>query len=287
MPTPRAPLAAAAGFVAAMAVAALPAVLADEVQLKSGGRISGVVVERTANAVVIETGPGRVTLPMARVERIVEGRSALATYRERAAALDPADAAGWADLARWTEASGLTTQSREAWQHVLDIEPDHPQANAALGRMQLDGRWMAADDAYRARGYVQYEGRWVTPAEHEALLRERALEEAQRQQRHESEVRVREAEARAAEAEARAREAEASARLDDGGIPYWWWGYGGGGVVVPPIGQRPDGPGAHPRPPQRPPVKSAPPNTIGGGGKPSKPPQTGGVRPAPAPHRAP
>ena len=45
--------------------------LADEVLLKGGGRVSGVVVDRTATAVVIETGPGRVTLPLTRVEKIV------------------------------------------------------------------------------------------------------------------------------------------------------------------------------------------------------------------------
>ena len=36
---------------------------ADEVHMRNGGVVRGVIVERTAEVVVIETGPGRVTLP--------------------------------------------------------------------------------------------------------------------------------------------------------------------------------------------------------------------------------
>ena len=141
---------------------------------------------------------------MKRIERIVESRSALEEFHERAAALAPGDAAGWATLARWAAERDLVTQSREAWQRVLAADPAHPEANAALGRVELDGEWVSEDEAYRARGYVEYEGRWVTPAEHEALVRERAAEEASARERREAELRVREAEARAREAEARA-----------------------------------------------------------------------------------
>ncbi|HEX9190216.1 MAG TPA: hypothetical protein VGB87_24275, partial [Vicinamibacteria bacterium] len=220
--------------IASTLLAVAAAAPADEVLLKGGGRVSGVVVERTPTAVVIETGPGRVTLPMSRVERIVEGRSNLAAYRDRAAQLAPADAAGWADLARWAGDRGLLTQSSEAWQRVLAVDPAHTEANAALGRVEVDGSWLSEEDAYRARGYVSFEGRWVTPAEHDALVRERVAEEASARDRREAALRVREAEARAREAEARAREAEAAAQpVDDGGIPYWWgWG---GGPVLPPV----------------------------------------------------
>ena len=104
--------------------------LADEIHLKGGGRVSGRIVERTATRVAIETGPGRVTLPLSRVERIVEGRSALEVFAERAAELDAGDAEGWAELARWAEERDLLTQARVAWQRVLATDPAHPEANA-------------------------------------------------------------------------------------------------------------------------------------------------------------
>ena len=232
----------------------------DEVLLRGGGRVHGMVVERTADAVVIETGPGRVTLAASRVLRIVESRSALEGYREQAAALDPGDTRGWAELARWAAERELDTQAREAWRRVLAVDPSHAEANAALGRVAVDGAWMSEDEAHRLRGEVSFEGRWVTPAEHEALVREREAEEAWARERRESELRVREAEARAREAEARASQAEATAQqfTPDDGVPLWW-GWGGGAMLPPmapwPPEHRPPthpphpGPGTSPAPP--------------------------------------
>ena len=277
-------------FPAGVAVLAIvfPAatVAADEVLLRGGGRVSGVIVERTNDAVVIETAPGRVTLPMKRVEKIVESRSALEGFRERADALAPGDVDGWAALARWAAERDLLTQSRDAWRRVLALDPSHPEANATLGRVWLDGVWMGEDEAHRARGEVPFEGRWVTPAEHEALIRERAAEEASTRERREADLRVREAEARAREAEARAREAEAAAQapIDEGGLPLWWgWGGGWGGVgVLPPAFPPRHEPKAHPMPPAPGAPPAAPPSTRPssiGPTQPSGSPATG--KPAP------
>jgi hypothetical protein len=133
--------------------------------------------------------------------------------------------------------------------------------------VDLDGAWVTEDEAYRARGYVEYEGRWVTPAEHEALVRERAAEEAAAWETREAELRLREAEARAREAEARAREAEAAQEsTEEGGFPLWWgWG---GAVVVPPGFPPHGGPLPEPPPPGSPP--------------PPKPPDTDPTPPPPA-----
>lgn len=202
---------------------------ADEVVLRSGGRLDGVVVERTRDRVVVEMGPGRVTMPASQVERIVEGRSALEEFRERAGVLEPGDTEGWEALARWAADHDLQTQSREAWRRVLAGDSSHPEANTALGRVQVNGAWMGSDEAYRARGYVQIDGRWVTPTEHEALLRERAFEHQARLER-EAEARAREA-----EDEARAREARAAAEAArESGIPLWWGGdsYWGSGTYL-------------------------------------------------------
>jgi hypothetical protein len=214
----------------------------DEILLRGGGRVSGVIVERTPTSVAIETGPGRVTLEMSRVQSIVESGSFLAEFQERAAQLDARDAVGWAALARWAKDRDLLTPAADAWRHVLSLDPNHPEANAALGRVQVDGAWMEAEDGYRARGLVPFEGRWVTPAEHEAALRERAFEEASAREEREADLRVREAEARAREAEARAQEAEAEtdAAAEPGGIPLWL-AVGGGPVLAPVVGGRHQG----------------------------------------------
>ena len=167
-------------------------------------------------------------------------------------------------------------------------DPSYREANAALGRVEVDGTWMGEDEAYRARGYVSFEGRWVTPPEHEALVRERAAEEASERETREAGLRVREAEARAREAEARAREAEAAAQPVDGGIPYGWgwggggWGWGGGLVQSPDHPWAPDTrPSVRPeRPPVVRPTESSRPPHRSPAPKPEQRPQPPKARPA-------
>ena len=54
---------------------------ADSVFLKNGGEVKGEVVEQRADAVVLEVGPGRITIPMRNVARIVS--STLSTTLSR------------------------------------------------------------------------------------------------------------------------------------------------------------------------------------------------------------
>ena len=202
-----------------LAVLAVPFVLpvaarADEVFLKGGGKITGVVVERTATAIVIEAGPGRVSVPLSRVERVAESRSALQTYQEKAAKLAKDDVAGWLALAQWADDVGLDTQARAAYETVLALDPQNAAAHQGLGNVKLGESWVSEDEAYRARGYVKFEGRWVTPAEHEALLAEREHDASARREKAESDARIRESEAQAAAAEAEARRSQEAAKRE-------------------------------------------------------------------------
>jgi hypothetical protein len=209
----------------------------DEVLLRGGGRVVGIVVERTPEKVVVETGPGRITLDASRVLEVREGSAALARFQQRAEALDASDAAGWLELAQWADEQGLNTQARLAYERVLALDPQNYVANLALGHQLVAGRWLAGDEARRARGEVQYEGRWMTAAERDDLVRERSEARAEARNRAEIErVRV-EADARVREAEARARVAEAQAREASSGYgngfglpgPY---SYGVNGLVL-------------------------------------------------------
>jgi hypothetical protein len=198
-------------------VLALPLVAgADEVYLRSGGRLSGVVVERRADGIVVDVGPGRVTLPASLVSQVVEGTAAFALFRERAARLSEADLHGWLALGAWARDHDLLTQSTQAFEHVLAIDPGNAVAHRELGHVVVDGRWMTAAEGYRARGYVYFEGGWVLPEERSAMLAERAAIAQARQAEIEAEARAREADARARAAEAEARRAEAAAYPTEG-----------------------------------------------------------------------
>lgn len=237
---------------------------ADEVYLRGGGRVLGEIVERRPDGVVIEVGPGRVTLPASRIERVVNSTSPLAAYRARAARLHSGDLRGWLELGFWARDQALNTQAGEAFEHVLALDPSNAAAQRAVGHVLQGGRWMTLEDSYRARGLMYFNGSWMTAAEREAALAERAFEAEERRARAEADARAREADARtrAAEAEARRIEAESTA---DGGFPYPWI-FGGGGVILGPGGQvinPPIGP-VNPAPP---PVVVVPP-TNGSGSQP-------------------
>jgi hypothetical protein len=210
----------------------LPAVAsADRVSLRGGGELRGVIVERRADAVVIETGPGRVTIPMSQVTGITGGGNELSEFRARAPRIASNDSSGWVALGDWARDHGLYTHARESFERALAADGTNVAAHQALGHVSVNGRWLTSDESYRARGYEQFEGRWVQPDERRAILAERALEAARRADAAESEARLREAEARARTAEADARRAEAEA--EGGGIPYPPPVYGGAGAYPP------------------------------------------------------
>ena len=235
-------------MLAAALLAAASWAAADEVLLKGGGRIVGEVIDRNPHEVTVDVGPGTVKLPMARVDRIVGSSSRLSEFRSRASRLNPNDVQGWLALASWADQNDLRTQAREAWEHVLAIQPDNRVAQQALGNVWHAGRWMEHDDAMRARGLVEFEGEWMNPGEREARLQVRAAQAVAERETAIADARVAEAEARAREAEARAHAAEMDAAraadYSDGGIPldyvYGASGYGypygaGIGVVVDPV----------------------------------------------------
>lgn len=229
---------------AALAFLTLPVLAAaDEVLLKSGGRLSGRIVSRTATSIEVDVGAGKVTVPASSVLRIEEGHSSLQEYEDRAARIAPNDAEGWSALGQWASGQGLGSQATAAYNRALSASPNDPRANEGVGNMQVNGRWVSEDEGYRAKGYVRFEGEWMTPAEHDAILRERAADAAHERERQASETRAREADARAQEAEARAKKAEADAKAADEanqGLPVWY-GWGAGPVIWPstPIVSRP------------------------------------------------
>jgi hypothetical protein len=235
----------------------------DVVVLKGGRRLSGVLVEKSERSVVLDVGPGRIAIPMAQVERVEGGRSALAEYQARAASIGDGDADGWAELAVWANAAQLLTQAREAFDRALSIDPGNALAHRGLGHVLVPSGWLTVEDANRARGLIAFEGRWVTPQERQIALQERAEDASAEAARRAAELRIREAEERTAAAEAEAARARAEAEAASAGIPYGWVANGCGlncgrpGRTVWRGARRVWGPSAPPPPPVAP-AKTAP-----------------------------
>jgi len=205
---------------------------ADEVHLQGGAIFSGRIVKQTDEMVTIDIGDGEVGVAMSRVESIVKKRSPLDDYDERAAGLAADNADGWRDLGRWASQQGLSAQSRQAYQKVLDIVPNDPEARGALGFVQLNGQWMTEDESFRARGYVKVHGEWMTPNEAQMAQSAAASEQA----RQDAEQRANQAEADKILAEQRADKSEQDAQYardhqsfwDNQPPPTYWGGWGVG-----------------------------------------------------------
>ena len=252
--------------IAAVTLLALTPALAhaDSVFLKNGGEIRGQIVEQREDSIVMEVGPGRLTVPRRNVVRVVSSTTDLGTYQARAAALSPRDVTGWVSLAEWARAHDLGTQAREAFGHVLAVDPENAAAHLALGHVRVADRWMDAADANRAQGLVEFEGLWMTAEERRDRIEDRRASDDDRRAQREADARARETEARVREAEARARVAEADAHAAtqpvDSGIPYPYvfqpGPYGGGYGGYPPPVVVPVDPA--PQPPPPPPVRRAP-----------------------------
>jgi hypothetical protein len=210
-----------------IALVAVP-LLADDVYLKGGGQITGEIVKQTAESVTVDVGGGSLTVATSRVVRIEKGRSDLQEYRERAKSIPAGDAEAWRQLARWATSGTLGTQASEAYSQVVAIVPDDPEANAALGRVQLDGRWVTEEESFRARGFVKFEGEWMTPGERQTILQDRqASQEADRQSEQARMQAEQQAKSELAAREAAEHEAFVRSGLPRLGDPVvWGWGYG-------------------------------------------------------------
>jgi hypothetical protein len=221
----------------AIAVVALP-LWADEIRLQGGGRLSGEIVEQTAESVTIDIGAGKMTVRMSTVVGIDKSTSPLQEYRTRAASVADNDVEGWRQLGQWAAKHGLATQSREAFSRVRTLVPNDPEANRALGLVLHNGKWVTEEESYRAQGFVEYDGEWMTPGERQTILDEqRARDEANRQAVA-SEVQASQAALKEQEAKKEAEDAaKHSAFLNDTlpklGDPPAYWGYGYGPAVWP------------------------------------------------------
>jgi len=204
-----------------IALVAVP-VLADDVYLRGGGQITGEIIEQTDDSVTVDIGGGYASARMSSVVRIEKSTSPLQEYRTRAGNIPAGDAEAWRELARWATGQMLSSQAWEAYSQVVAIVPDDQEANRALGRVQLNGKWVTEEESYLARGYVEFEGEWMKPSEQQAILSDRRAREAADRRENEAAIKAIEAEQEAD----KKREADEREKAQRRNPVSWGWGAG-------------------------------------------------------------
>ncbi len=162
-------------FAAAVLLAiafACPPLGADVVTTTDGLRLEGEAEHAADGSWILVHEDGRTRLAASRVATVEKGAGPRASFEKRRATLPDGDASAWVRYALEADAAGLTDLAKAAFEHVIEIDPDHAVARRALEQEKVDGAWVSEEVARRRRGLVLYEGRWVLPAEVEARTRQ-------------------------------------------------------------------------------------------------------------------
>ncbi|MGH7161848.1 MAG: hypothetical protein ACREID_00075 [Planctomycetota bacterium] len=157
------------------------ATAADDIVFASGTAERDVkVLEQTAETIVfVGRSLKPTTFPAKMVSRVERKRSTIHEYDERSAAAK--DAGAVMALAAWAKEKAFSKSVIEALhQRALALDPGHPAANEAVGRVLHEGAWRTPEErdrlvkeaeeaAMKAKGLVRHGDGWVTPEEKEKL----------------------------------------------------------------------------------------------------------------------
>ncbi|MCE9604590.1 MAG: HEAT repeat domain-containing protein [Planctomycetia bacterium] len=155
---------------------------ADEFVLASGGRISGEFLNadqspRLTYEVKLFSGGGVVTFDREQVQDVVR-RSPAETEYEIVRHQYPDTSAGQWALAEWCKEKKLTDLRKSHLERVIELEPNHENARAALGYNRLQGQWRTRAEHLSSLGKVQYKGQWRYPQEIEIIESKQKNEQA-------------------------------------------------------------------------------------------------------------
>ncbi|HLA84084.1 MAG TPA: HEAT repeat domain-containing protein [Thermoguttaceae bacterium] len=147
----------------------------ESFELRDGGRVVGRLLnpdESPRKTYRIETlSGGRITLAADQVARR-EVLSPKESEYEKRRAESPDTIEGHWKLAEWCRENFLSAQRKVHLDRILQMDPDHPAARAALGYTKVEGEWKTRRETMKDRGYQWFRGRWRTAQEIEILKRQ-------------------------------------------------------------------------------------------------------------------
>src|SRR5712672_3276289 len=147
-------------------------VRADVFELTGGGHLEGKLLPADdaskLNCTIELSAGGRVTIARSQIAKIDTVTDAVAEYQKMARTTPDTVDAHW-QLSEWCREHKLRDERRKHLDRILELNPNHADARAALGFHQKDGQWMNRDDVMAARGLVLFDGKYVTPQQVELL----------------------------------------------------------------------------------------------------------------------
>jgi hypothetical protein len=163
---------------------------ADTFYLRSGGQIDGDLMNASESPrksyVISVAGRGQITLQADVVEKVEAVRPELAEY-EKLRRKTGETVVEQMSLAEWCREHGLSAQRKTALEHVLQLDPEQPEARKMLGYRKVKDQWMTHDEEQIDKGYVKSRNpstgliEWVPPqvAENRDSVQRRIKSEAE------------------------------------------------------------------------------------------------------------
>lgn len=140
------------------------AVIAEEVfVLENGGRVIGTLINVKRRAsddyqVALESG-GEATLSANQVREVIRRRPIELEYEHIAPTFADTAEGQW-EAAEWCRQRQLPAHRQHHLRRVIELNPSHTKAWAALGYTQINGQWKRPNDVREEEGYQRHQGRW-------------------------------------------------------------------------------------------------------------------------------
>ncbi len=155
----------------------------DIVVLTNDGRVTGTIVnanESPRKNYIVKTNSGQITVDKSQVKEVIAQSPEELEYKRIRFTFADTVEDQW-KLAEWCRQKGLSQERTNHLERIVELDPNHKPARAALGYGQINGRWVRQEDVMKERGYVMHKGRWMLPQDIEIQEQKRKTEVAQKE----------------------------------------------------------------------------------------------------------
>jgi hypothetical protein len=125
-----------------------------------------------SNCIINLAAGGQITVPRSQITKIDPVSDVEAEYQKLARTSPDTVESHW-KLAEWCRQQKLLDQRRRHLDRILELDPNHKEARAALGFRQKNGEWMNRDDEMASRGLVLFQGQWLAPQQVELMKQQK------------------------------------------------------------------------------------------------------------------
>ncbi len=120
----------------------------------------GAIVSEDSGYVVIEYDfDHRLRIATSRVKEVVRDAHPVIDCRDKYRTAEEANTAdAWLELAGFAKENDLQHYEEEAYSRTLDVDPQNTEAHRGLGHVKVNGRWVTAKEARRAKQWTKKVG---------------------------------------------------------------------------------------------------------------------------------